>query len=135
MTGPASICQTPGTIFSHGWRSGRIDGRGNILHMELTFPFDAQHWLDGTSQLREPTKSQLARGLSEEEGRRLFLYDRQAQEKKRIGDLIHDQLETVGADCYRVMRELDASLGVTTTEDSIRWAAMSRAERQMARRT
>ena len=122
-------CLTPGTYYETGAGSNRIDGALNILTVRLVFPFDASFWLRGEAGLREPTKDQLSSELCEDDARKLYLYDQRAAERKRITDLIHDAMEPVGADCYRMMRAVDQVCNVTKVEDGI-----ARAERLRLRR-
>ena len=67
-------------------------------------------WVDGNSAIT-------ATGDSDKQ--RLLAYEQRNSERIRITGLIHDAMEPVGADCYRVMRELDVRLGTDKVNSGI----------------
>lgn len=69
-----------------------------------------EDWVGGNSAIT-------ATGNSNKQ--KLLAYERMYAERQRITDLIHDAMEPVGADCYRVMRELDIRLGTDKVERGI----------------
>lgn len=82
----------------------------HILQIRLIFPFQMEYWVNGTSAIT-------ATGSSNKQ--KLLAYEQMYAERKRITDLIHDVTEPIGADCYRVMREIDARLGTDKVERGI----------------
>lgn len=105
-------CLTPETYYEYG-----LDGP-YTLRVCLRFPFNIEHWGKGTSAVTE--------------GPKLQRYDQRAEERDRISDLIHDRMEVVGADAYRVMRGIDRLLGTDNVERGIA-AAKRRRERRPTR--
>lgn len=98
-------CQTPSTFYQHGVV------RKHILQVRLVFPFRMEDWVEGSSAI---TPYEDDNGPA-----RLQAYEQMYAERRRITDMIHDAMEPVGADCYRVMRELDARLGTEDVERGI----------------
>ncbi len=99
-------CLTPETYYSFGM----ADPKTLVVHVR--FPFSIEYWARGTA------------GIVPEDGypsdsEKLRCYKLQAEARVKLGDLIHDQMEVVGADAYRVMRELDARLGTNHVEQGI----------------
>lgn len=92
-------CLTPETRYQFG-----LSGP-STLQVRLVFPFRIGDWVMGNSAVTE--------------GPKLQRYDQAYGERARIEDLIRAQMEPVGADCYRVMREIDAALGLNRVEDGI----------------
>lgn len=103
-------CLTPETYYSTSQESPRT------LVVRLRFPFDIDDWAGGNSAIADTPKG--VDPLSDAD--RLRRYEERAVEQKRIVDLIHDQMEAVGADCYRVLRERDQRIGVDRVECGIR---------------
>lgn len=101
------VCQTPGTIYQTSM------GAPNVLRVQLVFPFKIDLWAQGSSAI---TVSE--RQLNTAKGR-IKAYDQKYAERDRIDQLVHDAMEPVGADCYRVMRELDAAFGTDHVERGI----------------
>lgn len=79
----AGKCKTPGVYYQTSMTSP------TTLQVRMKFPFAIEDWARGNSAVTE--------------GPKLQRYDQQAAERKRIDDLIHDQMEVVGADCFRVI--------------------------------
>lgn len=98
----AKECLTPNTFYQHGIV------RKHVLQVRLVFPFQMFYWVDGSSAITaDPAKNRLA------------AYEQRNTERQRITDLIHTAMEPVGADCYRVMREIDERLGTNNVERGI----------------
>lgn len=100
----AKECLTPNTFYQHGIL------RKHILQVRLVFPFQMFYWVDGSSAIT-------ATGGADAD--KLAAYEQRNTERQRITDLIHNAMEPVGADCYRVMREIDERLGTNDVERGI----------------
>lgn len=78
------------------------------LRVAMRFPFDINDWALGNSAVTE--------------GPKLQRYDQMYGERERVTGLIRLQLQPVKEDCFRVMREIDANLGLNRVEAGLRRA-------------
>jgi hypothetical protein len=107
LVGRLRECLTPETYYEVS------QGGPRTLVVRLRFPFDIDIWADGRAPLKE--------GMS-----KLALYEARDAERKRISDLVHNQMEAVGADAYRVLREIDERLGTDRVDYGVRHARWRR---------
>jgi hypothetical protein len=87
---------TPGTYYRTSLETD------HTFTVRLRFPFKITDWAMGYSAVTE--------------GSKLQRYEQMYAERKRIEDLIHDQMEVVGADGYRVMSAIAEAAGRPLTE-------------------
>lgn len=121
---PSRKCLTPEAHYSFGSRDSGMfgmDGR-RVLVVELRFPFEITDWVEGNAAIADTPEGVDPLGDAD----KLRRYDERAAERKRISDLVHDQMEAVGADCYRVLLERDARIGEDRVDYGVRHARWRR---------
>jgi hypothetical protein len=89
-------CKTPGV------RYGISMASPNTLVVTLRFPFGIGPWATGESAVTD--------------GPKVDRYEQAFAERKRIDDLVHDQMETVGEDCFRVIEALTPGFSIAASE-------------------
>lgn len=103
-------CLTPETYYQTSQEGT------HTLVVKLRFPFDISDWAGGNARILFPADGSKRKSGAE----RLRLYDERAERGNRISDLVHDQMEAVGADCYKFLRERDQATGQDRVEYGIR---------------
>src|SRR4029077_6857195 len=92
------------------------------LVVRLRFPFEIDDWAGGNSAIDETPEG--VDPMSDAD--RLRRYEQRDVERKRIHDLVHDQMEAVCADAYRVLREVDRRLNRDRVDYCVRHARWRR---------
>lgn len=125
---PSRECLTPECHYSFGYDdSGPFGMNGpRKLIVEITFPFEIADWASGNAAITDAPAGMTPGSDAD----RLRMYGERAAERKRLSDLIHDQMEVVGADCFRVLLERDARTGEDKVDYGVRHARWRRTERR-----
>lgn len=113
---PPRKCRTPEAQYEIG------QGGARHLLVRVRFPFDIEDWAQGSSAIQDTPE-----GVDPtSDADRLRRYEERAAERQRLSDLIHDQMEAVAADCYRVLLERDARIGEDRVDYGVRHARWRR---------